>query len=810
MKQGRRIPTGTAVMIGVVLTTFFISAVCFRKMNERAVLERNADLLREHTEHHTEMAVGTLEARLRFVQNLAELLMGLAEPSGVAMDDMLAMVSDNTIIDDLFFVNEKGLRCYHDGTWSELDSAEFFQQGIQGESGITQLADSQLKDGEKYIAYYAPVTRDGKTDGVVVGCNYYGSMNEFLGMDQDEKYLYSFLTDQDGNILLANVQPEREELFSFLKERMEPKNYKEFLDDMKNSKTGYAKFKGKYGKGLVCFCALGINNSYIIQIFSSAKTSEMTSSLNRSAYSLELVMLLCLLFAVGYTVYLTYGRYNQKKRLIEMTLTALAVSFPSIASINCRSGSCFFVREEERFGVQPFQKCDWEGFRQKFLQTVHPEDHEKCRLFTSVENMRRIINQGMGGDTCIYRRTCGDGYQWMQMEIIPLKGDEETVLIYARKVSESVKAEEYYKAQLLDAAQKAKKAEIERSEYLKYASCHLRIPMKALIRMSQQNEVNCEYMETTSRYVLTVLDDMIQIGIMQERQLRCRGGLVCVPRLAQLCRVFYEETDYMARGIQFEVSCPEEITTLYEGDEARILQILVALVSNALQFNREGGSVRLRIALLEAGEKEDSFQFEVSDTGIGISPEFLPRIFEPYAKENADPGENAGMGLFLTKLALDAMGAEMEVKSTSGEGSCFTFCLTLPHAPDRFYRKVLVADDNRLSLEVMTDTLEQEGCTVTGCSTGEEALERYLASEPGDFDLVLADMKMPGMCGLELAERIRNAGRADSGEVCIVAVAFDHREKILDQARQCGVEEVLEKPFRMVQLKQFLHNRKEP
>lgn len=825
-QKSRKLPIGAVSLTLLVLFVFIFSIREFAAANSNAILERNSEFLQENTEHHAKAVSDILQSRLRFVENLAVFAERSSESDYLTFIDTLDTIEENTFLDALFFVTTEGKRYPFEGQQPDLKETEFYQSGMRGESGISEMQDSLVNPEKQCVAYYAPVWRDGRIAGLITGCNYYESFDEIYEMTPAEAYIRGFLADGDGNILLSGKVEEKENVFIFLNERMESAAYEELLDGMENSNTICTSYRGDHGDGLVCFSALGINDWYILQLFPSEKTAELVAPLNKSAYTLETAMFLCMVLVAGYTLRLTYVRYNQKNRLMEMALEALADSYPRIAKIDYQNDACVFVKDRERIVEKAFQKYEWTPVRTKLLETIHPEDLEKFKSFTSGENMRRVKEQGLAGDTCTYRRKYEGEYQWIQTEILPVEGEENCILMYAGKVDEAVKAEESYKQQLWLTMQKVKAAETEKSELLKYMSRNLRIPVEAMkgmtlltdasLRKGQREEaaLYLNRVDSLSNYTMTMLEDMMQFGRGQESHIRCSMMPFSVQSMLNGYREYCEEIKQNDRDIRVEVICDEHLKAGYIGDEARIMQVLHALLENAFRFSREGGLVVLRADLLEAGEKADSISFAVCDTGQGMNEEYRGFLVEALSGgcDNPEGGEPVlGMGLSLAKLALNSMGGKVKIESTRGEGTRFTMMLTLEHAPETGEKptsRVLVVDDNEINLEATAETLAAAGYRTTACGSGDEALKLFLDSEPGTYQVLLTDIKMPGMDGRELAKFVRNSGRGDSG-ICILGMMASYSKIERTELLKGGLDDVTEKPLRLTWFNEFLQKRRE-
>lgn len=813
----------------VIIVVFVSSILYFHRENSAAILERNREFLLENTAYHVDMTAELMNSRKEFVGNLATMLGELSEYDPMEITDTLNAMEDNTSIDDLFFVTPEGMRYLPSGQTYNLAGMDFYIEGMKGNSGITDITDSELFRNQQVISCYAPIVVNNEMKGIVAGCNYYDDFSDLFESAGEETQTYSFLIDRQGKILLSDREWDAETVLPFLERNMEGEEYENLRQELADGKSGVYSYRGEVGKSLVCFSSLEINDWLIMQFWRSEASLEMVEPLNRASYVVEAIMLLVMAAVLLFSIYIAYRKYNSKNMLMNEALDALAEVYPRIARINYSTAECVFIRDQDDTMLNTFEKYDWNEFRVPFLESIHPEDREKCRLFTSPENMRRVREQGLMSDTCIYRRLYRGEFQWMQTVLISAK-EPNCMLMYVRSVDESVRSEQLYKEQLWEALQKAKDAETAKEEFLKYMSHVLRTPMNAVLGMNtlaktaaEKGELSqalhyLEWVDSMGNYMLTMLNDILRVSILKERHVSSIKKPFSIQNMLQCCLEYYTAIDRSERKISFRVEIDEGLQQQYNGDESRLIQILDALLSNAFKFSREGGSVVLKVRLAEAGTECDRVSFSVRDTGCGIDEKALPTIFELFSKERqltGETGAGVGLGLTFVKLALEAMDGEIQVESKPGEGSCFTVSLELEHvgqvsdniseaAEKKEHACVLVVDDNELNLEIASKILETNGFTTVSCDTGAEALQLFRESAPGTFDVLLTDIKMPEMDGHELARRVRESGHADSGDICIIALSANGDDEERRRARESGMNDFLEKPFKIQQFKQSI------
>ena len=259
-------------------------------------------------------------------------------------------------------------------------------------------------------------------------------------------------------------------------------------------------------------------------------------------------------------------------------------------------------------------------------------------------------------------------------------------------------------------------------------------------------------------------------------------------------------------------------TRMVCADRLSLQKILLNLLSNAIKFTPAGGTVTFDCRREKRADGGIDSILTVADTGVGIAPEFLPHIFEPFAQEhgtNADVA-GSGLGLSIVKSIVDAMGGSITAVSGRDRGAVFTVRLCLPDAGPGARekapapgaaelqklagRRVLVCEDNALNLEIVRALLEKQGMEVVGAENGKLGVEAFAASAPGSFDAVLLDLRMPVLDGLGAARAIRALDRGDAGTVPIFAVSADAYPENVADCLDAGMDTHIAKPIDADQL----------
>jgi len=376
-----------------------------------------------------------------------------------------------------------------------------------------------------------------------------------------------------------------------------------------------------------------------------------------------------------------------------------------------------------------------------------------------------------------------------------------------------------YEESLREVTYKAEQASRVKSEFLANMSHEIRTPMNAVIGLSYllgRTGLNAEQsaflakIKLASKSLTAVINDVLDLSKIEAGELMVERAAFS-PRavLRELADVMAVQAD--AKGITFEVDAPSNLPPALEGDATRLNQILTNLLSNAIKFT-ERGSVKLQVSRLATAGDGVTLCFVVHDTGIGIAPEVLSRLFAPFSQADTSITRRfggSGLGLSIVKRLTNLMGGEVSLESVPGAGSKFKVVLGFglaspdalvgqeapPSAPGERALvgvRVLVVDDSDINLDVTKRILQLEGAEVWLASNGQEAFER-LQSHPRGVDVVLMDVQMPVLDGHDATRRIRlELGLTKLPIIALTAGALSSERQ---KAAAAGMDYFIIKPF---------------
>lgn len=390
--------------------------------------------------------------------------------------------------------------------------------------------------------------------------------------------------------------------------------------------------------------------------------------------------------------------------------------------------------------------------------------------------------------------------------------------------------DEEHKTQLLEAARTAERASNAKTEFLQHMSHDIRTPIngvRGMLAIARQNKDNAakldecfDKMDEASGYLLDLVNDVLEMGRIDADKVK----LEQVPLdLGKLCEEVMELVRRQAEEMDVEIVLQADTVKHLQllGSPLYVKRVLLNVLLNAVKYNKPHGKIYLDRREVESKEGSVLLEFSCRDTGVGISKEFLPHIFEAFAQDIGAARSNykgTGLGMPIAKSLVDKMGGTISVTSEQGVGS--TFVVRLPFAVNAAAEElaaqeecdpqearglhVLMAEDNSLNLEIAQFFLDSAGVTYHSVHDGAEAVLAFKASAPGEYDAVLLDIMMPLMDGLEATRRIRALPRADAKRVPIIAMTANAFEDDKKQAAAAGMDAHLAKPLQSELLLQTL------
>ncbi|MCQ2451459.1 MAG: ATP-binding protein [Clostridia bacterium] len=387
-------------------------------------------------------------------------------------------------------------------------------------------------------------------------------------------------------------------------------------------------------------------------------------------------------------------------------------------------------------------------------------------------------------------------------------------------VYEAKEAEKSH-AKIEEALEKAEAASSAKSVFLANMSHDIRTPingimgMVTLARKEEMNETVATYIDkidTASNHLLSLVNDVLDMS-------RIESGRVVISNDATDIAIVVDNCCSIVRGqveekdINFITEINVKHTRVFV-DVLHLRQVLINILGNAVKFTPDGGTVEFKAVETDCADGKVQIMFVIRDTGIGMSEEFIERIFEPFSQENNGSRANyvgTGLGMSISNQLIELMGGEIAIDSVKGEGSTFTVKLSLDvdDSEKPLYEKeketassknlnglkILLAEDNELNMEIAVALLEDAGASVKTAEDGKIAYEMFIGSEKGAYDVILMDIMMPNMNGYEAARAIRASSHPEAAKIPIVAMTANAFDEDKIKAIEAGFDAHTSKPI---------------
>lgn len=553
---------------------------------------------------------------------------------------------------------------------------------------------------------------------------------------------------------------------------------------------------------------------------------------NTLIYILAVVALVLFLMLAYITIREALRSRSMKKA--DDTAHMLGDSFYAIYRVYLRDGSYEGIKIYEDLQGKVPKKGSYGQLIETMRPLVKPSTYRAFEESFSLENIQKRIRQGVedyGGD---YQRLFGDKYRWVNIRTLyDQEVDPNVVILCFRNVDEEKRREMQTILLLQDALEAAQRSTKAKSEFFSGMSHDMRTPLNAIIGccdLAQKSreagnaakaEEYLKKIHFAANQLLELINDILEMSKMEAGKQNLDLREINLEEILQKTADLFRDK-ILEDGKTLEVLLDIRDTRVL-GDERKLIQILNNLLSNAVKYSNKGASIRL-MARQFAVQPHSKYQIVVEDTGIGMSPEFLERLFDPYSRETtftARATVGTGLGMSIVKSLVQQLNGEISVDSKLGEGSRFT--VTIPMEPvernsrataarpqglgtffDWSKRTVLVAEDNEINLEIACALIEQLGAHVLTAKNGQEAVRAFEASAPFAIDAILMDMRMPVMDGCQAASAIRALNRTDASTVPIVAATANVLAEDIAQTTQAGMNDHISKPIQAALLQKTL------
>ncbi|MDE7440318.1 MAG: response regulator [Clostridia bacterium] len=705
---------------------------------------------------------------------------------------------------------------------SKAETADILS-GCQGDSGITKPY-LNYYNGKLTLGAYKKFSFEDGTTAVIRKGQTIDTLRQEFSLSFYNETGFSYIIDSDGSFLVRpthkNSNRTAENLSDLLLQsgstEQETENIKKLMDE---GKRGALRLTSNDEGRVVAFVPLKSTDNYLVSIVPNSSIVNHIDDVLQTSQTLTVIVLLVFIIFIVF-ILVTYF-YRRKIMAGETEVKYREQLFGLLANTTDDVYMLMSLKDFSLEYVSP-NALRVLGIAPKDIQkAIHAIATQEYDDDLSI-SLKSLVNLKDGESETNKRnrmhKTTGEIKHFVETVYRTTIDNVDKFIILLSDRTAEIQSE----TALKDAMESAQAANKAKSVFLSNMSHDIRTPMNAILgftelikRDSQNHEKVIEYTNkiySSGQHLLGLINDVLDMSKIEN------GNNVLNIQKFNLAE-FVDELGNMMRPQAvsknqiFEICVHDLKEENLLGDKLRINQILINILSNAIKYTPENGTVKMEISELpRINENFARLRFTITDNGIGISDDYLEHIFKPFTRElssTVNSIQGTGLGMAITKNLVDLMSGTISVKSKQGFGSTFTVELELRIDDDDvnngFWEdagisRTLVVDDDEDICKNVTAALADAGMDASYVLSGSEAIalvkEKHAKNE--DFDLILIDMKMPDMDGIETAERIRKIISKDISIVMLTA--YDWNE-IEDSAREAGIDAFLPKPFFVSNLK---------
>lgn len=664
--------------------------------------------------------------------------------------------------------------------------------------------------------------RIGDTDNVVI-LNVFPHSEELM---EENNILppksYYYLCDNKGNIIYAignrnltidSLQAYVDHIVQEIKEGLHDDGNTNFAYDLEGNQRGVYYVKAK--NGWMSFVT--VPYEYVLKDYQGL------------LYWYVLILLVFVVFAVF--MYLRSKRMTQTVESMHEVVRVMGNVYYAVYRIDYNEGTYTRLKGQEHLGANVPESGDYNELLSRMLKYVYPDTYEEFAYTFSLEHIRTLVDKGIwdfGGD---FRGWYGKEYKWVNISLLcdeHLKSGE--VLMCFREVDTEKRIQLEHMKITEEALASMKKTAESKNMFFSSMSHDMRTPLNGIIGLSDlagkhidEPEKIKEYLQkinNSSKQLLNLINDILDMSKMEHGKLETNDEPF---DLQEALEEYLAPLEMQAKRDNKDFIYEYRVTHHKVcGDFPRIGQILNNIISNAIKYTPSLGTIAFSVKEISHQGNVSKYQFTVADTGFGMTDEFLQKIFVPFERDmrfGARKAMGTGLGMTIVKNLVTQMNGDIEISSAVNKGTCVVITLPLnlqgeckkcgdlcklgnaktkaaiEKPEDLAGCKILVAEDNEINMEIVTELLQMKGIEVIQAWNGREAVEAFAKSAVGEISMILMDMQMPEMDGCEAAEAIRSMQRSDAESVPIIAVTANAFAEDISATAAAGMNAHISKPI---------------
>ena len=811
------------VALALVIIAFFL----FITMNNERISEQNAKYLQGSTEQSARRInewMTDSQTEVKLLASMYESTLGSVEDIDV---DSIKQLADYTKF-DYTTISLAGGRTF-DNTGKEGDASdrEYYLQGMEGASGVCATDHSLFYD-DLSVIFYTPLYFQGEVVGVISGAYREGSMEEFLRTYIFDEQTNTYLVERDGAVVAHSSTTYSNNVRNAADLYLEgegPGNISrtELEEAFRNGTSVTFTYQGDSGSGTAYVMQVANYDWMLMRTFPASITDAMQARANLAGLVLVALVGGALALVAGFLLVQTMRQrsklISESEHVTSIVNSSLAL-FQRFAVIDLEKNTYEYLKDEGIKDDLP-RNGEYHMFRY-YWETRFCDDGERDRMKVELtpEYIREHLTPEMPYLHLEYRlhdQETGE-VKWNQASMIPLQrnnaGVVKSVLLSVQDVTDVKEREIAQHNALQDAFNEAERASRAKTDFLNSMSHDIRTPMNSIMGLTAiasmyvndpERVKDClTKITTSSRHLLGLINEVLDMAKIESGNLGLSEEDFDLPETVEsLLSIMTPQINDKKLKLKVEIADIQHEHVV--GDPMRLQQVFVNIMGNSVKFTPEGGTVSLRIKELPSRVKGSGcYEFTFSDTGCGMSEDFVKTVFEPFTRANdsrVTKVEGTGLGMSIVRSVVNLMNGTIDVKSKLGEGTTFTVTVYMKLREGDEHDltpleglRVLVADDEETACESACEVLRSIGMEPDYVMSGDAAVAAVRDSEKNgrSYVAIILDWKMPGKSGIEAAREIREIVSEDMPIIILSAYDWTAVEQ---EARSVGVDAFIAKPL---------------
>lgn len=523
-------------------------------------------------------------------------------------------------------------------------------------------------------------------------------------------------------------------------------------------------------------------------------------------------------------------------------ITALASDYRSVyyIDLDADEGICYQSDSKIKDNIEKGSHFHFAStFNEYAMDYVDEEFRNDFLDFISLKNIQeRLSKESIISFRYLIVRDGRKSYEMLRIAGVKHPEDREDQKIHAigigfSDIDEEMRDSLAKNQALSDALKAAEEASKAKTVFLSNMSHEIRTPMNAIIGLGTLalkeddiSETTRDYLEKidgSAQHLLSLINDILDMSRIESGKVTLKNEEFSFSKLInQINTMFNGQCN--DKGLEYVCKMKSDLDDYYIGDDIKLKQVLINILGNAVKFTPAGGRIDFTVEKIGVFDGKTTLRFVITDTGVGISKEYLPRLFDSFSQEDStivNKYGSSGLGMAITKSIVDMMNGKIEVISEKGKGTTFTVIITLVNAEpkgeaidgednaelaskksvsedvnNKFKgKRILIAEDVEINAQILTKILKMKQIDVEHAINGKVALDMFSSHSPGYYDAILMDMRMPEMDGIEATEKIRTMNRDDSKTIPIIALTANAFDEDVQHSLQAGMNAHLSKPI---------------